>query len=412
MKIYLVGGAVRDQLLNLPVVDRDWVVVGATPNELLELGFQPVGQDFPVFLHPETREEYALARTERKSGVGYYGFTCYAAADVTLEQDLLRRDLTINAIAQDQDGDYIDPSHGQQDIENRLLRHVSAAFTEDPLRVLRVARFAARYADLGFKLVAETQILMTQMAESGELRHLAPERVWQETEKALSGLNPHIYFQTLHDCHALSHLAPEIDRLFGVSVQNDYHAMMDAGIHSLMTLSAAAQMSSLVEIRFAALCCNLGKGLMSQLLPSESVDQALVGVVLVQNLCDRLRIPKTVRTLSMLAAEFHELIQAIEGQSPTVILNLFDKIDVWRKPYRLEQLLIVCEAYSRGYIGQEKHPYPQSAYLSTAYTVASQVDVSEIVNAGFQGQNIRQELHQRRLDILSNWQQKCFTEKP
>ena len=261
MKIYLVGGAVRDGLLRLPVKDKDWVVVGATPQEMLDAGYQQVGKDFPVFLHPKSREEYALARTERKSGQGYTGFTCYAAPDVTLEQDLLRRDLTINAIAQDEHGEFIDPYNGRADIEKRLLRHVSPAFNEDPLRVLRVARFAARYAHLNFQIAPETQALMSAMAANGELEHLTPERVWKETENALTSRNPQVYFDVLRKCGALKVLFPEIDALFGVPAPEKWHPEIDTGIHVLMTLAIAAQLSPDVDVRFATLCHDLGKGL-------------------------------------------------------------------------------------------------------------------------------------------------------
>lgn len=261
MKSYLVGGAVRDTLLGLPVKDRDWVVVGATPQEMLDAGYQQVGRDFPVFLHPQSREEYALARTERKSGSGYTGFTCYAAPDVTLEQDLLRRDLTVNALAQDENGTIIDPFNGQQDLRQRILRHVSPAFNEDPLRVLRVARFAARYAHLSFRIADETMTLMRDMTEAGELAHLTPERVWKETESALRTRNPQVYFQVLRDCGALKVLFPEIDALFGVPAPAKWHPEIDTGIHTLMTVSMAAMLSPEVDVRFATLCHDLGKGL-------------------------------------------------------------------------------------------------------------------------------------------------------
>ena len=254
MKSYLVGGAVRDALLGLPVKDRDWVVVGATPQQMLDAGYQQVGRDFPVFLHPQSREEYALARTERKSGAGYTGFTCYAAPDVTLEADLLRRDLTVNALAQDADGAIIDPYGGQNDLRQRLLRHVSPAFSEDPLRVLRVARFAARYAHLGFRIAEETQALMAAMVEAGELAHLTPERVWKETESALTTRNPQVFFQTLRDCQALKVLFPEIDALYGVPAPAKWHPEIDTGLHTLMTVTMAAMLSPDVDVRLATLC--------------------------------------------------------------------------------------------------------------------------------------------------------------
>ena len=261
MKSYLVGGAVRDALLGLPVKDKDWVVVGATPEAMIDAGYQQVGRDFPVFLHPKSREEYALARTERKSGSGYTGFTCYAAPDVTLEQDLLRRDLTINALAQDENGHIIDVYGGQNDLRDRLLRHISPAFSEDPLRVLRVARFAARYAHLSFRIADETMALMTAMTDAGELEHLTPERVWKETENALTTRNPQVFFQVLRDCGALKVLFPEIDALFGVPAPAKWHPEIDTGIHTLMTLSMAAMLSPEVDVRFSTLCHDLGKGL-------------------------------------------------------------------------------------------------------------------------------------------------------
>ncbi|ACY57472.1 tRNA nucleotidyltransferase [Yersinia pestis D106004] len=307
MNIYLVGGAVRDSLLNLPVTEQDWVVVGATPEQLLKLGYQQVGKDFPVFLHPVSHEEYALARTERKSGQGYTGFTCYAAPDVTLEDDLLRRDLTVNAIARSADGEFIDPYHGKQDLENRVLRHVSDAFGEDPLRVLRVARFAARFAYLGFTIAPETMSLMSNMAQSGELSALTPERVWKETEKALKTQSPHVYFQVLRDCGALAVLFPEIERLFGVPAPEKWHPEIDTGIHTLMTLAIAAQLSPEVDIRFAALCHDLGKGLTPKEHWPHHHGHGPAGVKLVEQLCQRLRIPNPVRDLAKLVAEYHDL---------------------------------------------------------------------------------------------------------
>ena len=261
MKTYLVGGAVRDALLNLPVKDKDWVVVGTSPQAMLALGYEQVGRDFPVFLHPETHEEYALARTERKSGSGYTGFVCYSAPDVTLEQDLQRRDLTINAIAQDEQGRFYDPYGGRADLEQRRLRHVSEAFNEDPLRVLRVARFAARFAHLSFVVADETQVLMRWMVESGELNTLTPERVWKETEKALQTHNPQVYFQVLRECGALAVLFPELDNLYGVPAPAKWHPEIDTGIHALMTLAIAAQLSPEVDVRFATLFHDVGKAL-------------------------------------------------------------------------------------------------------------------------------------------------------
>lgn len=403
MKIYLVGGAVRDTLLNLPVVDHDWVVVGATPADLLALGYQQVGKDFPVFLNPQTHEEYALARTERKSGQGYTGFTCYAAPDVTLEEDLLRRDLTINAMARGDDGVLIDPYNGKADLDARLLRHVSDAFGEDPLRVLRVARFAARFASLGFTVAPETSALMQQMAESGELASLTAERVWKESEKALQSQSPQVYFQVLRDCGALKVLFPEIDALFGVPAPEKWHPEIDTGVHTLMTLAIAAQLSPEVDIRFSALCHDLGKGITPQELWPHHYGHGPAGVRLVEKLCQRLRVPNPVRELAKLVAEYHDLIHTVNKLRPETLLKLFDAIDVWRKPQRLEQMILTSEADARGRTGFENNPYPQGDYLRQAYQVANAVSVKEVVESGLQGLAIRDEVKRRRQQALADW---------
>ncbi|MDN0094925.1 multifunctional CCA addition/repair protein [Yersinia rohdei] len=405
MEIYLVGGAVRDSLLNLPVTEQDWVVVGATPEQLLAQGYQQVGKDFPVFLHPVSHEEYALARTERKSGQGYTGFTCYAAPDVTLEEDLLRRDLTINAIARSSEGKLFDPYNGQQDLANRVLRHVSDAFGEDPLRVLRVARFAARFAHLGFTVAPETQSLMAAMAESGELSALTPERVWKETEKALKTSSPQIYFQVLRDCGALAVLFPEIERLFGVPAPEKWHPEIDTGIHTLMTLAIAAKLSPEVDVRFAALCHDLGKGLTPKEFWPHHHGHGPAGVKLVEQLCQRLRVPNPVRDLAKLVAEYHDLIHTVNKLSPETLLKLFDAIDVWRKPERLEQMILTSEADARGRTGFEENPYPQGDYLRAAFQIANGVSVQEVVASGLQGLAIRDELKRRRQLALAQWKQ-------
>nr|WP_230326644.1 MULTISPECIES: multifunctional CCA addition/repair protein [unclassified Serratia (in: enterobacteria)] len=399
----MVGGAVRDALLNLPVVDHDWVVVGATPADLLALGYQQVGKDFPVFLNPQTHEEYALARTERKSGQGYTGFTCYAAPDVTLEEDLLRRDLTINAMARGDDGVLVDPYNGKADLNARLLRHVSDAFGEDPLRVLRVARFAARFASLGFTVAPETSALMQQMAESGELASLTAERVWKETEKALQSQSPQVYFQVLRDCGALKVLFPEIDALFGVPAPEKWHPEIDTGVHTLMTLAIAAQLSPEVDIRFSALCHDLGKGITPQELWPHHYGHGPAGVRLVEKLCQRLRVPNPVRELAKLVAEYHDLIHTVNKLRPETLLKLFDAIDVWRKPQRLEQMILTSEADARGRTGFENNPYPQGDYLRQAYQVANAVSVKEVVESGLQGLAIRDEVKRRRQQALADW---------
>ncbi|MFW3571218.1 multifunctional CCA addition/repair protein [Kosakonia cowanii] len=403
MKSYLVGGAVRDTLLGLPVKDRDWVVVGATPQEMLDAGYQQVGRDFPVFLHPQSREEYALARTERKSGSGYTGFTCYAAPDVTLEQDLLRRDLTVNALAQDENGTIIDPFNGQQDLRQRILRHVSPAFNEDPLRVLRVARFAARYAHLSFRITDETMTLMHDMIEAGELAHLTPERVWKETESALRTRNPQVYFQVLRDCGALKVLFPEIDALFGVPAPAKWHPEIDTGIHTLMTVSMAAMLSTEVDVRFATLCHDLGKGLTPPALWPRHHGHGPAGVRLVEGLCQRLRVPNELRDLAKLVAEYHDLIHTFPVLQPKTIVKLFDSIDAWRKPQRVEQIALTSEADVRGRTGFEAIDYSQGRLLRAAWEVARAVPTKAVIEAGFTGAAVREELTRRRIAAVAQW---------
>lgn len=405
MKTFLVGGAVRDRLLNLPVTDRDWVVVGATPEQLLSEGYQAVGQDFPVFLHPETREEYALARTERKTGKGYTGFICHSSPDITLEQDLQRRDLTINAIAMDENGAYIDPFRGQEDIAQRLLRHVSDAFSEDPLRVLRVARFAARYAPLGFRIAPETLTLMKQMVLQGELNELTAERVWKETEKALLCQEPQVYFETLRECGALQILFPEIDALFGVPAPEKWHPEIDSGLHTLLTLQQAARLTDDIEVRFCAFCHDVGKGLTPKYQWPHHPGHGQAGVPLVNALCLRLKTPTSLRELAELVSLYHDQIHIAETMSAESLLSLFNAIDVWRKPERLQQLLLASEADYRGRTGWEQRAYPQADYVHNAYQTAAEVDVKTIVSAGFSGKAIRDELNRQRIMAVSKWQQ-------
>ncbi|KIS41636.1 multifunctional CCA addition/repair protein [Kosakonia radicincitans] len=403
MKSYLVGGAVRDSLLGLPVKDRDWVVVGATPEEMLNAGYQQVGRDFPVFLHPQSREEYALARTERKSGSGYTGFIVHAAPDVSLEQDLLRRDLTVNALAQDENGHIIDPFNGQHDLRNRILRHVSPAFSEDPLRVLRVARFAARYAHLSFRIADETMSLMRTMTDASELAHLTTERVWKETENALHARNPQVYFQVLRDCGALKVLFPEIDALFGVPAPAKWHPEIDTGVHTLMTLTMAAMLSPEVDVRFATLCHDLGKALTPKELWPRHHGHGPAGVKLVAGLCQRLRVPNEIRDLAKLVAEFHDLIHTFPILQPKTIVKLFDSIDAWRKPQRVEQIALTSEADVRGRTGFEACDYPQGRLLREAWEVARAVPTKAVIEAGFKGAEVREELTRRRIAALAQW---------
>ncbi|WP_336769255.1 multifunctional CCA addition/repair protein [Pantoea endophytica] len=400
MKTFLVGGAVRDALLRLPVKDRDWVVVGATPDAMLAEGYQQVGRDFPVFLHPRSREEYALARTERKSGNGYTGFVTQFAPDVTLEQDLQRRDLTINAIAQSDSGELIDPYGGQRDLAKRQLRHVSAAFNEDPLRVLRVARFAARFAHLNFRIADETQALMREMAVSGELAHLTAERVWKETEKALLTRNPQVYFQVLRDCGALQVLFPEIDNLYGIPAPIKWHPEIDTGIHALMTLAMSAALSDQLDVRFATLFHDVGKALTpAEKWPSHH-GHGLAGVPIVEALCQRLRVPNQVRDLALVVTEFHDVVHTIERQPADALIALFDRIDAWRKPDRVEKMALTSEADARGRAGLESMTYPQGDYLRQAFALAQAVPTKDVVAAGFKGAEVREELTRRRVAVL------------
>ena len=403
MKVYLVGGAVRDQLLGLPVKDRDWIVVGADPATLLSLGYQQVGKDFPVFLNPKTKEEYALARTERKSSAGYTGFICDFSPTITLEQDLIRRDLTINAMAQSEDGEIIDPYGGKQDLENRMLRHISPAFSEDPLRVLRVARFAARYHSLGFKIASETLALMAELAQSGELQHLTAERVWLETEKALNEKNPEIYFETLHKTGALRVLFPEIDALYGVPNPVKHHPEVDSFIHTMLVLKQAVNLTennpilNKSAVRFAAICHDLGKALTPQNILPHHYGHEQAGIKPTKSLCKRLKVPSYFQELAELTCEFHTHIhKAFELRAETVI-TLFNRFDVWRKPQRFQEFLQVCLADTRGRTGFENKDYPQIDYINQLLHAANEVDVQQVIADGFEKQEIRNELTKRRI---------------
>lgn len=403
MQIYLVGGAVRDSLLGLPVKDKDWVVTGATPEQMAEQGFRAVGKDFPVFLHPETHEEYALARTERKTSKGYHGFAFNAAPEVTLEQDLLRRDLTINALAEDQEGQLYDYYEGKQDLEDRVLRHVSPAFAEDPVRILRVARFAARYAALGFKVAEETMQLMRDMVEAGEVDALVAERVWQETERALGEDHPEVYFEILRECGALKTLFPDVDRLFGVPQPEKWHPEIDTGVHTMMVLQQACLLSSDPEVRFAALTHDLGKGTTTKdILPSHYGHEDRSYDLLIP-LCEKYRIPKRFSELAKITAKYHTHVHKAFELKPKTILKVFNACDIYRKPERFTQMLLACKADSRGRTGYEDNEYGQLEFYEQAAELCRRVDVKEIIADGFSGEQIKDELNKRRLVAIKDF---------
>lgn len=400
MEVYLVGGAVRDELLGLPAKERDWCVVGATPDELLSEGYRQVGKDFPVFLHPETNEEYALARTERKMAPGYHGFEFQTSPDVTLEDDLSRRDLTINAIAKDGDGNLIDPFDGSSDLENRILRHVSTAFSEDPVRILRAAKFKARFAALGFKLAGETLALMKEMVSDGEADALQADRVWQETEAALVGPDPQVYFQILRDCGALAVVFPEFDALFGVPQPPKWHPEIDCGLHMLMVLEQAAKLSEDVEVRFAGLVHDLGKATTRQSdLPRHPGHEGR-SVVLVNKLCERLPVPRACRELGVLVAEFHAHCHRAFELKTSTILKVLQRVDAFRRPERFQKFLLACEADARGRTGLEDKAYPQADYFKRAWEEASQVTADQAADTELSGADIGAEIERKRLQAI------------
>lgn len=378
MRVYEVGGAVRDSLLGLPVSEHDWVVVGATAEQLLAEGFRRVGKDFPVFLHPVTSEQYALARTERKVAPGYTGFEFDTSAAVTLEQDLARRDLTINAMARDADGTLIDPWGGRRDLAERVLRHVSAAFAEDPLRVLRVARFAARFHELGFRVAAETVAMMSDIVRSGELRALKPERVWQETAKALAESHPEIYFQVLRECGALEQVFPEIDALFGVPQPERWHPEIDTGTHTLMALRMAARLSASVPVRFAALTHDLGKAETPKSVLPRHIGHEQRSEALLESLCTRLPVPNRHRELALQVARHHGTVHRAAELKPKSLLKLIMAVDGFRQPQRFEEFLLACEADARGRKGLEEREYAQADRLRHALAAAQTVDAGRL----------------------------------
>ncbi len=405
MKTYLVGGAVRDTLLGLPFTEKDWVVVGATPEEMSKAGYLPVGKDFPVFLHPQTQEEYALARTERKSGRGYHGFTFHTGTEVTLEEDLIRRDLTINAMAQADDGTLIDPHGGRRDLEAKRLRHVSDNFSEDPVRILRIARFAARFAPLGFRVAEETLALMRRMVDNGEADHLVAERVWKETERALMHDTPGVFFNTLHACGALAKVMPELAALSGVPQRADYHPEVDTLVHTLMCVDAAARAKHPLEVRVAALLHDLGKAATPRSeWPSHKMhDQR--GVPLVQKFCERLRVPNDSRDVALMVTRDHLLVHRVKELRALTLLELLERLDALRRPERFELALKGCECDARGRLGLENCEYPQTDYLRAAARAANEIQAAEVVAAGLSGPAVGKELRERRAKRLELFKQ-------
>jgi tRNA nucleotidyltransferase (CCA-adding enzyme) len=412
MNRYLVGGAVRDSLLGFPFTERDWVVVGATVQDMLDAGFTQVGRDFPVFLHPQTREEHALARTERKQGHGYTGFVVHADPDVTLEEDLRRRDLTINAIARDESGRLVDPYNGCEDIERRVLRHVSIAFTEDPLRVLRVARFAARYAHLGFSVAADTLDLMRQIVEQGELAHLPAERVWLEMDRALAEQRPDVFIEVLRACGALAALLPEVDVLFGVPQKAQHHPEVDTGAHLLLVLQRAAELTwqqadsgsrprANSRVVFAALTHDLGKGVTpDDVLPSHRGHEQ-AGLPLVRSLCERLKAPNAYRDLALIVCEHHLNWHRAFELRPATVLRLLEQTGALRDATRFEEFLLACEADARGRMGHEYSPYPQADYWREARRLALTVTAKDVIAPGIEGPAIGDAMRQERIRRLT-----------
>ena len=400
LEVYLVGGAVREAVLGRPLTERDWVVVGATAEHMSRRGFTLVGRDFPVFLHPRTHEEYALARTERKAGHGYQGFTVYAGPDVTLEQDLIRRDLTINAMARSLEGDIIDPHGGLKDLEARCLRHVSPAFAEDPVRILRVARFAARYRPWDFIVAPETMDLMRTMVNNGEVDHLVPERVWRETHKALEEDHASRYFQVLRQCGALRRWFPEIDRLFDAAQPRRRPSRIDTDPPVMAALDMAARLSPDPLVRFATLVHDLGKGRLSKENPSDHPGHEDAGVPLVDALCTRLKTPTAYRDLGKIASRYHRHVHKVDALTPDTLVDVFSAMDLWRRPQRLTPFLKVCEAVARGCQGLEDRPYPQAQRFREAFETAARVRARDLVEQGYKGVELGHALRMARTEAV------------
>ncbi|PXF63899.1 multifunctional CCA addition/repair protein [Kangiella spongicola] len=402
MQIFLVGGAVRDQLLNLEVTDHDYVVVGATPEEMKQQGFKEVGKDFPVFLHPRSGEEYALARTERKSGNGYKGFEVDFSKTITLEQDLERRDLTVNAMAQTQDGAIIDPFDGQDDLKHKVLRHVSPAFAEDPLRVLRVARFAARFAHLGFTVAPETLALMTELVNQGELEFLTAERVWQETKKALATQSPHVYFEVLRSCGGLKVLFPEINVLWGIPNPEKWHPEIDTGIHTMMVLEQAARKTDDVCVRFAAVLHDLGKGVTKKEYWPQHRGHEEAGVPLIKNLCRRIKAPKDYENLAVLVSRFHLHCHKMFELRPKTIHKVLKSIGAYKREFILEQFIVACEADFNGRLGLEDKPYKHGDLLRECFKASHKVDAQPLIEQGYEGAKLGTAIERERIKRIQS----------
>ena len=402
MQKYLVGGAVRDKLLGLPATELDWVVVGETPESMIARGFRSVGKDFPVFLHPQTQEEYALARTERKTGPGYKGFAVHADKSVTLEQDLLRRDLTINAIAMTPEGDLVDPYGGKNDLEHRLFRHVSPAFAEDPVRILRVARFMARFQRLGFTLAEETRALMRAMVASGEADHLVPERVWAEQVKALREASPSAFFYVLKDCGALEKIFPEIFNLFGVIQPEKHHPEIDTGVHTMMSLEQAALLSKKPEIRFAALVHDLGKALSPKDNLPHHYGHEVKGLPVLNELCRRLRAPASFQSLARLVMQYHTHCHKAAELKPATLVDLLIALGAFKAHHNnLPDFVLACEADAKGRTGLENRPYPQAGYLLKIAQAAASVPAEAVLNNGLQGAEIGEAIRRLRIEAVN-----------
>lgn len=406
LEVYAVGGAIRDALLGLPVQDRDYVVVGATPEAMEARGFRAVGKDFPVFLHPATHAEYALARTERKTAAGYKGFSVYYAPDVTLEDDLIRRDLTINAMAQRvaEDGalvgPVVDPYGGQADLASRTFRHVSDAFMEDPVRILRLARFAARFAD--FHVAPETNALMQRMVQDGEVDALVPERVWQEIARGLMEAHPQRMFAVLRDCGALARLLPELDRLWGVPQRADYHPEVDTGVHTMMVIETAAAMGTSLPVRFAALVHDLGKGTTPEDVLPRHIGHEARSVPMIEAVCQRLRVPTECRDLAVVVAREHGNIHRSDGFDAAALVRLLERCDALRKPDRFRQALQACEADARGRLGFEDRAYPQTERLLRALRAAASIDAGAVAKRHADNPSrIKQAVHQARIEAVA-----------